>query len=42
VLERAVRFIEEMHLAEVLDSEVEIVHMPHNEPSLADVMGDEE
>jgi hypothetical protein len=35
VLQRAVEFIEDMHLAEVLDSEVEIVDVPHNEPDLA-------
>lgn len=32
ILERAVRFIEELHLAEVLDSEVEVLQLPHHEP----------
>jgi uncharacterized protein YlxP (DUF503 family) len=41
VLQRAVSFIEELHLAEVLDSEVEIVDMPHNEPSLAEIDADD-
>lgn len=29
VLERAIRFVEEMHLAEVLDSDLQIVTLPH-------------
>ena len=32
VLERAVGFVESLHLAEVLASEVEIVSLPHGEP----------
>jgi len=31
VLERALEFIEELHLAEVTGSDVEIVHLPYNE-----------
>jgi uncharacterized protein YlxP (DUF503 family) len=29
MLERAIRFVEEMHLAEVLDSDLEIMTLPH-------------
>ncbi len=29
VLERAIRFVEEMHLAEVRDSDIEILSLPH-------------
>ena len=32
VLERAVDFVESLHLAEVLASEIEIVGLPHREP----------
>ena len=31
VLEKAVRFIEDLHLAEVTASEVQIVHLPHED-----------
>jgi uncharacterized protein YlxP (DUF503 family) len=31
VLERAVRFIEELHLAEVTGSDVEILNLPHED-----------
>ncbi len=31
VLEKAIRFIEDLHLAEVTASEVQIVHLPHED-----------
>ncbi len=40
VLGRAVAFIEELHLAEVIDSDVELLTLPHRAPALPDA-GDE-
>ena len=40
VLERAIDFIEALHLAEVVDSDVEIVEVGHREPTLAEVPDD--
>lgn len=34
-LERAIEFIEELHVAEVLNSEVDILDLPQEEPSSA-------
>jgi uncharacterized protein YlxP (DUF503 family) len=41
VLERAVRFIEEQHLAEVLASDVEIVSLPHADAGSDDGDGED-
>jgi uncharacterized protein YlxP (DUF503 family) len=40
VLERACEFIEELHLAEVRNTDIEVVHMPHEE-GLWDPDGDD-
>jgi uncharacterized protein YlxP (DUF503 family) len=47
VLRRAIGFIEELHLAEVLDSEVELLTLPHRdvrnpEPFELEISEDEE
>ncbi len=41
VLERAVRYVEELHLAEVVASDVEIVQLPHEAVGLPDEEGEE-
>jgi uncharacterized protein YlxP (DUF503 family) len=40
VLGRAVSFIEELHLAEVIDSDVELLTLPHRAPALPDAGGE--
>ena len=37
VLDRAVRFVEELHLAEVLDSDVELIDLPYQGVSDPDI-----
>jgi uncharacterized protein YlxP (DUF503 family) len=41
VLERAIRFVEELHLAEVLDSDLQIVTLPHEASAQQDHWDDD-
>ena len=42
VLERAIEFVEEMHLAEVLDSDLQIVTLPHEASALEEDWHDDD
>jgi hypothetical protein len=41
VLERAGDFIEDMHLAQVLRTDIEVVDLPHDEQPLDEGVGDD-
>lgn len=40
-IERAIEFIEELHLAEIIAADIEIVNLPYEPQTYADVSGDE-